>query len=87
MEGPDRRGVKEHLKSSVTGKVRNGPKSKLSKIRNIRIIAHIDAGENDGFRANSLLCGKSYKMEVHDGEAVMDWMPQEQERGSPSCPP
>jgi elongation factor G len=54
----------------------------ISKIRNIGIIAHIDAGKTTITERILYYTGRSYKMgEVHDGEAVMDWMPYERERG------
>lgn len=57
-------------------------KINLSRIRNIGIMAHIDAGKTTATERILYYSGKSYKMgEVHDGQAVMDWMEQEQERG------
>jgi molybdate-binding protein len=57
-------------------------KSKIARTRNIGIVAHIDAGKTTVSERILFYTGKSYKMgEVHDGQAVMDWMPQEQERG------
>ena len=54
----------------------------LDKIRNIGIIAHIDAGKTTTTERVLYYTGKSHKMgEVHDGAATMDWMEQEQERG------
>jgi elongation factor G len=57
-------------------------KQKINSIRNIGIIAHIDAGKTTVTERILYYTGKSHKIgEVHDGEAVMDWMPDEQERG------
>jgi elongation factor G len=57
-------------------------KSKISRTRNIGIVAHIDAGKTTVTERILYYTGKSYKIgEVHDGQAVMDWMPQEKERG------
>jgi elongation factor G len=55
---------------------------RLKAIRNIGIIAHIDAGKTTLTERVLYYTGRTHKMgEVHDGAAVMDWMPEEQERG------
>lgn len=54
----------------------------LDKLRNIGIIAHIDAGKTTTTERILYYTGKTYKLgEVHEGTATMDWMVQEQERG------
>lgn len=56
--------------------------SRIKNIRNIGIIAHIDAGKTTLTERILFYTGKTYKIgEVHDGQATMDWMPEEQERG------
>ncbi len=57
-------------------------KIKIENLRNIGIIAHIDAGKTTVTERILYYTGRSHKIgEVHDGEAVMDWMQDEQERG------
>ena len=54
----------------------------LARVRNIGIMAHIDAGKTTTTERILYYTGINYKIgEVHDGAATMDWMEQEQERG------
>jgi len=54
----------------------------IDKVRNIGIMAHIDAGKTTVSERILFYTGKSHKLgEVHDGEATLDWMEQERERG------
>ncbi|HQO77293.1 MAG TPA: GTP-binding protein, partial [Thermodesulfobacteriota bacterium] len=56
--------------------------SSLDKLRNIGIIAHIDAGKTTTTERILYYTGVSHRIgEVDDGQATMDWMAQEQERG------
>ncbi|MBW1711826.1 MAG: elongation factor G, partial [Deltaproteobacteria bacterium] len=57
-------------------------RSRIEKTRNIGIAAHIDAGKTTLTERILFYTGRTHKLgEVHDGEAVMDWMAEEQERG------
>jgi elongation factor G len=59
-----------------------GKKLALDRVRNIGIMAHIDAGKTTTTERILYYTGRTHKMgEVHEGAAVMDWMAQEQERG------
>lgn len=57
-------------------------KVKINKVRNIGIMAHIDAGKTTTTERILFYTGKLHRIgEVHDGAATMDWMEQEKERG------
>lgn len=61
-------------------------KMPLSNVRNVGIMAHIDAGKTTVTERILFYTGKTHRVgEVHDGEAIMDWMDQERERGITIC--
>jgi elongation factor G len=66
----------------VNATTTTGKKIALDRVRNIGIMAHIDAGKTTTTERILYYTGRTHKMgEVHEGAAVMDWMAQEQERG------
>jgi elongation factor G len=74
--------INSDLKNQPTGDKKVPREFPLEDIRNIGIIAHIDAGKTTVTERILYHTGKTYKLgEVHDGTAVMDWMDQERERG------
>ena len=71
------------MAQATTSKTDTGKRQfPLDRVRNIGIMAHIDAGKTTTTERILYYTGRTYKIgEVHDGAAVMDWMEQEQERG------
>ena len=70
------------MAEQTRGKSATSARSGLDRVRNIGIMAHIDAGKTTTTERILYYTGRTHKMgEVHEGAAVMDWMAQEQERG------
>ena len=70
------------MTSSATATPKAGKKNPLASVRNIGIMAHIDAGKTTTTERILYFTGRIHRVgEVHEGAATMDWMVQEQERG------
>ena len=73
---------KKYVKKEKEKKYSMLSTNSLQKVRNIGIMAHIDAGKTTVTERILYYTGRVHKMgEVHEGTATMDWMPQERERG------
>jgi elongation factor G len=73
--------VRERLRALEDGGAMS-PRTDITRIRNVGIAAHIDAGKTTATERILFFTGKRHRMgEVHDGDTAMDWMVQEQERG------
>ena len=83
--GDEKKRTKRWLQQESQVKTKGGPVIRevpLARVRNIGIMAHIDAGKTTTTERILYYTGRTYKIgEVHEGAAVMDWMVQEQERG------
>ena len=75
-------GTQRQRDPQTTEERRSPVMAKIDRVRNIGIVAHIDAGKTTVTERFLYYSGRTHKVgEVHDGEAQMDWMIQEQERG------